>query len=321
MIRTVLTDIPVTGFCHAQCHEHIWLEKGASFQANPALCMDDPDRSLEELCIYREAGGDLIVDAQPLGCGRNAGMLAWLSQHSGVCIVAVTGFHKKVFFDTTVLLRLSEERLASLYESEVKEGMFESDGGQSKYKAGLVKVAFEPKGLDDPVYGVMFSAAAAAAAAAHTPVMVHTEKNADILRLITWFSERGIPPDRLIICHLDRTHCDASYHKEVLSTGCFLCYDSVHRLKYISDEDEIRLIQMIAEEGYSEQILLSLDTTRQRLQAYDGRGFGLDYILRSYIPMLRGQGISEEEIDGMCRRNAQRALQITNKNDVEPGRT
>ena len=34
---------------HAQCHEHIWLNKGASYNVNKALCEDSPEKSLKEL--------------------------------------------------------------------------------------------------------------------------------------------------------------------------------------------------------------------------------------------------------------------------------
>ena len=95
---------------HCQCHEHIWLRKGASFQSNEALCMDDEDRSLAELKEYAAAGGSLIVDAQPTGCGRDGRMLAQLSEKSGVDIVASAGFHKQMFFDQTELLLPEQQK-------------------------------------------------------------------------------------------------------------------------------------------------------------------------------------------------------------------
>ena len=45
---------------HAQCHEHIWLNKGASYNVNKALCEDSPEKSLKELKTYYSAGGRLI---------------------------------------------------------------------------------------------------------------------------------------------------------------------------------------------------------------------------------------------------------------------
>lgn len=82
----------------------VWLRRGASFQGNEALRMDDEDWSLAELKEYAAAGGSLIVDAQPTGCGRDGWMLAQLSEKSGVDIVASVEFHKKMFFDQTELV-------------------------------------------------------------------------------------------------------------------------------------------------------------------------------------------------------------------------
>lgn len=56
------------GFCHS--HEHLFLAPGQPSALNPALCLDDYDRSVEEINLYKSCGGRAIVDAQPLGCGR-----------------------------------------------------------------------------------------------------------------------------------------------------------------------------------------------------------------------------------------------------------
>ena len=123
-VRTVLGDVKPEQLGHTQCHEHIYLEKGPSFACNPALCMDDYEKSRKELCDYALAGGGTIVDAQPGGCGRNAAVLARLSEASGVRIVAVTGFHKKCFFDRDSGLDIqSETALTERFCTEVKTGM------------------------------------------------------------------------------------------------------------------------------------------------------------------------------------------------------
>ena len=43
------------GFCH--CHEHLMLSKGVSFERNPALCMEDVDKSTQEAIRFKQAGG------------------------------------------------------------------------------------------------------------------------------------------------------------------------------------------------------------------------------------------------------------------------
>lgn len=312
MIRTVWKDILPAEAGHAQCHEHIWLKKGASYRINPALCMDQESLSLKELQNYHQKGGRLIVDAQPGGCGRDAHMLETLSKKSGVYIIATAGFHKKEFFDNTQMLFWSSEKLAKLFIREVEDGI--SDDGQKHTlcRAGILKVAADISWQTDPIYQKLFEAVACAAAITGAPVMVHTEKGNDIPELIRWFSGRGISPERLLICHLDRTHHDISYHKEVLSSGCFLCYDSIHRLKYVSDYEEFELLCSMKEEGFLAQIVLSLDSTNQRLRSYYAEDMGLDYILDEFIPQLRKLDFTEEELRQMCIYNARTILNFVN---------
>ena len=309
IVRTVLGDLPSDKLGHTQCHEHIFLEKGPSYLSNPALCMDDYGRSLSELREYFEAGGRTIVDAQPVFCGRNAEVLRKLSAESGVGIVAVTGFHKKLFIEPNApVLTASEDELKDLYVSEIRDGMLTLSGERSSAKAGIVKVAYEKDGLEDRQYGRMFAAAAETSKITGAPVMVHTEKDTDIFVLIRYFEDRRVPADRIIICHLDRTRYDVQYHLELLKTGCFLCYDSINRLKYLSEEEELALIATVRDAGYVKQIVLSLDTTNQRLRAYGAKDMGLDFILKSYIPLLSERGFTDEEIRYMCQTNAHKAL-------------
>lgn len=308
MIRTVWKDIQPEEAGHAQCHEHIWLTKGASYKINPALCMDDRRRSLTELNSYYRAGGRLIVDAQPTGCGRDVRMLAELSKESGVFIVAAAGFHKKEFFDNLLLLSWSEEALAKLYTREIETGIPDSGQESSLYRAGILKASADSDWQTDPVYQKLFEAVAQAAVQTGAPVMIHTEKGNDILGLIRWFRDRGISPKKLLICHLDRTHHDISYHREVLSTGCYLCYDSIHRLKYVSEQEEMNLLSAMKQSRFTEQIVLSLDTTNQRLRSYYAQDMGLDYILNTFIPQLRTHGFTDSEIRQMCTANARKIL-------------
>ena len=68
MIRTVLGDIDESRIGHSQCHEHLFVEKGASFSVSDVLYMDDAEKTLRELEDYRNNGGSLVVDAQPGLC-------------------------------------------------------------------------------------------------------------------------------------------------------------------------------------------------------------------------------------------------------------
>lgn len=338
---------PVERLGHTQCHEHIYLRKGPSYECNAALCMDDYFKSLKELRDYRTAGGGTIVDAQPGFFGRDADILKRLSSESDVQIIGVTGFHKLQFMEKeSPLLKMSRDELMNLFISEIRIGMlepygatkqddkcirdvrtkqksvhktveelcrggiYETDGIRSTAKAGIVKLAYEKDGWKSPEYKILFEAAADAAAITGVPVMVHTEKGNDLIGLLAFLSAHQVIASRVLICHLDRTNTDIDYHKRLLRTGCYLCYDSVHRYKYVTDEQEISLLKEMCEAGYGEQIALSLDTTNERLRAYNANDMGLDYILTDFIPMLRQAGVAKKDIRAMCESNAGRILQV-----------
>ncbi len=307
MIRTVLGDIPGDVLGHAQCHEHLFIEKGVSFSVNPALYMDNAAQSNAELFAYKKSGGGAILDAQPVFCGRMAGALADASSRTGVHIIATTGYHKMLFYgEESPVFSYTEQQLADTFLADVREGMLDSSGNRIGAKAGIIKIALDERG-HSATYEKLLSAVTAAATATGAPVLVHTDPHTDALGLVTRLMDAGIFADRIIVCHLCRSRYDFAYHKELLSTGAFLCYDSVNRLKYLSHEQLIALIEEMLASGYGDKLLLSLDTTRERLAAYGG-SMGLSYILDTFIPMLRAHGISKDAIAAMTVKNAAQAL-------------
>ena len=63
---------------------------------------------------------------------------------------------------------------------------------------------------------------------------------------------------------------DFGPHDAIAATGVYLDYDTIGRFKYHSDEEEVALLRHMCERGYTQRLLLSLDTTAQRMAAYGG---------------------------------------------------
>ena len=160
-------------------------------------------------------------------------------------------------------------------------------------------------------YEKLFEAAANAAVETGAPVMVHIEQEADALHVVDFFAGKGLAPQRLILCHLDRARYDFAYHRDCAQTGAFLEYDTIHRLKYHDDAKEAEIIEYMLSAGFSKQLLLGLDTTNARLRSYGAKDMGLDFILRSFIPFMESRGISEEQMHEMLVDNPQQALKIS----------
>ena len=312
MIQTVTGLIPPETLTFCQCHEHILLSKGVSWQINPALCMDDLEKSRQELLDYRAAGGSTLVDAQPVGCNRMTQELVQLSRDSGVQIIASTGFHKACFYPAGHWLHtFSRQQLAEVYRHELTEGMYvDADNAAPERsvtaKAGLIKTALDTE--FSPLYEKLFQAAADAQQATGAPLMIHVEVGSDPVRLFAFLTERGVPAASMLFCHMDRSSPDFRQHEFLLEQGAYLEYDTIGRFKYHSDEEEIRLIRQVLDGGFARQLLLSLDTTAQRLKRYTPEGIGLTYLLKAFLPMLKSSGVSEETIDLICRENCRFAL-------------
>lgn len=301
------------GFC--QFHEHIMVSKGRSYEVNPAICMEDPDKSMQEVLAFQKAGGASIIDAQPGGCSRMAAGLARISEETGVKIICSTGFHKLIFYPETHWIRQAEEEeLSAYYKKELTEGV--TDESDSRHpadcdclpiRAGIVKCALDEEGLS-PRYRRLFAAAADAARECEKTMLIHVEKGADPKELLTYLLDQGIPAGQMVFCHMDRTADAPGMHEEILRAGAYLEFDTIGRFKYHSDEEEIRIFQRLLDAGFEKQLLFSLDTTRARMKAYDPAGIGLDYILRVFIPKMLSAGITKEQIRLISEENAVRAL-------------
>ncbi len=306
VVRTVTGDIDAAKLGWCQCHEHIFVADGPSRRINDALYMDDFDKSLAEVMLYKKAGGQSFVDAQPHGCGRMAANLVKVSEQTGVNIIACTGFHKTEFFEDAAWLQAqSEDALTRIYISEVDQGMDEGSGLAAK--AGLIKCA-AVKGTyqANATYAKLFAAAANAAEVTGAPVFVHFDPGADAMELVEFFERHGVVPERLIFCHLDRARYDIGYHMELAQAGVYLEYDTIHREKYHSDETEAALIEAMVNGGYAGKLLLGLDTTNQRLKSY-GAAFGLDDILARFGKLLV-ERLGAQTVVGMMVGNPAEAL-------------
>lgn len=293
------------GFCHS--HEHLSIAKGQSYKVNPALRIDDTETTLEELRDYKNAGGRAVVDAQPVGCGRDASVLAELSERSGVHIVAATGFHKMVFYPKDHwVFRLEATDLAMIFMGELELGMYlDCDDArpyrQCGHRAGLIKTALD-SGEFTPQYRKLFTAAAEASNRTGAALMVHIEKDSDPVALADFLAGHGVDLCRVVFCHMDRMIPDLAVHKALCGRGISMEYDTIARGKYHSDEREAAIVAEMAASGYEDQILMALDVTRERLVRYGGT-VGLPYIKERFIPLLLKNGIAERTVDKIFVKN------------------
>ena len=307
-IMTVLGPVAPGDLGYCQMHEHIFVLPTPNSLKYPALEISDEEKSLQELIAYRRAGGSAMLDAQPVGAGRDIAALRRLSKNSGVHIIAVTGYHLPAFYEADHWIHTeSKAQLEARFYAELTGGVA-CDGGEAIYP-GAVKSAI---GGEGPVgrMEICLRAAAAAAARADVPLIMHTEKGIGALDAIRICREEGMRPERIAVCHVDRQASDYAPHDAIAAEGVFMEYDTIARYKYHDDESERALIAHMIEQGYEDKLLISLDTTAARLRSYgDPAAPGLDFILKDFIPALKAMGLSEKTIANITVNNPVRIFE------------
>ena len=295
-----------------QCHEHLLMAYGKPGEKYPELYYDELDKSMQEAQAYVRAGGDGLVEAQPVGCCRMTEELVKISENTGLHIVASTGFHKMAFYpEGHWIFEQDEQGLTEIFLHELQQGMF-IDGAFEKpqqwisARAGQIKTAMETTEINDQ-YRKVITAAANAAKETGAPIMMHVENGHHPLKYFELLEQQGVRPEQMIFCHLDRACKDLQVHKELAKAGAFIEYDTIARWKYHSDERELEIFNEMIQAGFEDQLLFSLDTTRKRLSTYGG-DMGLTYILEIFLDMMRNAGISQEIIDKVSKKNPAKAL-------------
>ena len=91
--ESVLGTITEKEMGHTQPHEHVYIVGTIDQIRCKEICINNFPASMEELKLYKEAGGSAVVDANPLATGRDALALKDLSRLTGVQILATTGYH------------------------------------------------------------------------------------------------------------------------------------------------------------------------------------------------------------------------------------
>jgi 5-phospho-D-xylono-1,4-lactonase len=311
-VRTVLGDVDASTLGTTNAHEHVMIRSGLILVREPDFRLDCADKGIEELRDFRRFGGSTVVDTAPIGIGRDPDSLRLISRETGVQIVAATGFHKtKYYLDSHWRFYYSVEEIARLFVEEIELGMDQNgyEGPlvkRSEAKAGVIKVASDYQVINRAT-NVAIEAAAIAHLATGAPVLTHTELGTLGMQQIRLLKSHGVLPQHVILSHMDRNP-DLYVHRDLALTGVFLEYDGPGRVKYFPESTLIALMRGMFEANLGDHILLGGDMARRSYWKAYGGGPGIAYTLEHFVPRLRNEGFSGEDIHQMLVANPARAF-------------
>jgi predicted metal-dependent phosphotriesterase family hydrolase len=304
-VNTVCGSLPYDRLGITDAHNHLWIEAvpGAD-PGSPVLAQFDP--ILQDLIEYRERGGGTILDCQPPGCGRDGNQLLALSQASGINLIACTGFHRRKYYaEGHWVWQASAQQIADFLSSELQQGLVETRQNGEEVRAGFIKIALESTWAACPAPGL--EGAAAAAQSSGALIEIHTEKGALAEKACIYFTDAGLLPRQLVLCHMDKRD-DLGLHKDLARFGVLLEYDTFFRPKYDPAAHVWPLLERMVAAGLSDHIALATDMAEAEYYHHLGGGPGLAGLPGSIQDQLVERGIPQADRNKLLGGNIARRL-------------
>ncbi|MEE6261686.1 phosphotriesterase family protein [Plantactinospora sonchi] len=302
-VRTVLGDVSPSVLGPTDYHEHL-------FQVSPLLAgdeLDDEASSRTEAALLFGAGITAMVEATPVGLGRDPAGTARISAATGLHVVATTGAHREAHYGPGhPLVAATEAELAARFRADLLDGCADfpagiadgpagSPGGGrtdlgpsgQPVRAGLLKAGIGYWSIS-PFERRVLGAVAAAHRETGAPVMVHLEHGSAGHEVLDLLDSDGVDPGRVVLAHVDRNP-DPGLHVEFANRGAFLGYDGMARHRERPDSTLLDLIDAVCAQGMGDHLLLGGDVARRgRYVGYGGMP-GMAYLPNRFLPRLRAR--------------------------------
>lgn len=305
LVTTVQGPLPFERLGITDAHNHIWIESVPGADPSGPI-LNQFSLILKELVEFREKGGETLLDCQPEGCGRDGNQLLALSLASKINLIACTGFHRKKYYSQNHWLwEAGAPKIGDFLCAELEEGLSETLNSPSPVKAGFIKIALESTWADCP--HVALEGAAFAALKSKALMEIHTEKGALAEKACAYFTDLGLLPNRLVLCHMDKRP-DIGLHKELAHLGILLEYDTFFKPKYKPAANLWPLIDQMVGAGFSDRIALATDMAEAELYHHIGDGAGLASLPGEIQNQLTEKGIPESAREQMLGGNIARRL-------------
>ena len=293
---------------HPLCMKHLGLQRTNPYAMKDNLLLDDVATAVDEVSEFKQRGGRTIVDCTSIGIHRDPVKLREVAEKTGLNIVAGCGYYTH---DThpSGLENWPVERIADDMLRDMTAGI-----GDTGVRAGI----YGEIGTSDTIRPGERNALLAAARAFNkhrAEIQVHTypwaRAGLEAARLLI---DAGVDPKKIVICHIDiEFHMD--YLVDLLRLGVNIEFDDFGKEYYIPkadrrfaggvfarDIERVRVIRDLLDKNYERQILITNDIClKSMLRTYGGWGY--DHVLTNIVPMMRGEGITEETINSFLVHN------------------
>ena len=274
--------------------------------------MWDTDAAINEVLLYKYAGGSSLVDTTSIGIGRDPLALAHISRATGLNIV-MGGSYYVPSSHPSDMHEKSEDEITAEIIRDITVGV-----GETGVRMGIIGEVGMSWPLTDNLRKVL-RASARAQAETGAPITIHPgAQDLATHGILDVLVAAGAEPERTIMGHLGLSVTDRAALKSLAETGCFLEYDHLgtfedtsktypRRDYVVSDVQEMEKLEFLIGEGHLDQVLIAHDVCyKYHHTRYGGKGFA--HILDNIVPRMRKRGFTDDQINAMLVDNPRRAL-------------
>lgn len=268
-------------------HEHtrIDLSKGKN---DPDCLLNVYEDCIDELKDIRSKGVTRWVDCSNHGIGVDWEINQKIFEDVGIEIINSTGFYKSPFLPEYVKEK-TEEELSLILLEDLKNGA---------KVIGEIGTSLNEWTEDEKK---VFNAAILAYHKHKAVIITHTTLGTLIKEQVDFFINENVNPEKVIISHVDLSK-DLNAIRYALNKGFNVAFDTIGKNNYLADEVRVDYIKTLIDEGYTNQLLMSMDITRKSHLLKNG-GVGYAYLIDKFILMLLEAGVKEEDIEVILTKN------------------
>ena len=283
-----------------------------NFNANlDNLRLLDEQTALDEIMLFRRAGGQTVIDPTNVSLSRDPLALTRISRATGLNIVMGAGYYVAAAHPADMDTR-SEDSIVREIVREVTVGV-----GDTGVRAGLIGEIGNTWPWTENEKKVV-RAAVEAQRQTGAPLMIHPGRDqAAPMQIVELISKQGGNLKATVMCHIERTIADERHLVDLAATGVWLEYDlfGLENSYYPYNPDfdmpndggrMAQILKLIAR-GHQDQILMSHDIAyKSSLTKYGG--YGYHHLLVNVVPRLRRKGVDDAGLRRLLVENPARAF-------------
>ncbi|MCH2304429.1 MAG: phosphotriesterase-related protein [SAR202 cluster bacterium] len=295
-------------------HEHIFCDQSREMGQGRNPLLNDIELAYEELMLYKNAGGQTLIDQTTKGLrgGVKDGAtreilnephplaIRNMAKRTGLNIILGTGWYRQPYYPEYIN-QIKTNELTDEFIRDINIGIDDTD-----VRAGILGEIGADTTWISPAEERVFRAVARAHTQTGVTIATHTSGMTIGLDQLDLLEEEGVNLNRVIVghCHSYNNH---EYHLEIARRGAYLQFDRMGQMEGYEPNTWLALIVKLINAGYEKQILLSHDIcARNNLVGYGGNGYA--YIATKLEPILNNLGVNQEQFKQLTIENPKRAL-------------